>query len=114
MQRVGVDIGGTFTDLVAQDEKGQLRVTKVMTTPEDHAEGIMTAKASVIKEGAARIAGNYYIGGYSTGHPVMLPVVDIIEVGSGGGGIARLDAAVGATHWSAIRIWAGFGRNSFL
>ncbi|MBI2361351.1 MAG: hydantoinase/oxoprolinase family protein [Deltaproteobacteria bacterium] len=45
MQRVGVDIGGTFTDLVAQDEKGGMRTTKVATTPEDHAQGIMTAVA---------------------------------------------------------------------
>lgn len=57
--------------------------------------GGTTAKASMIKNGAARIAGNYYIGGYSTGHPVMLPVVDIIEVGSGGGSIAWLDGAGG-------------------
>jgi N-methylhydantoinase A len=57
--------------------------------------GGTTAKASMIKEGGARIAGSYYIGGYSTGHPVMLPVVDIIEVGSGGGSIAWLDKAGG-------------------
>ena len=39
--RVGIDIGGTFTDLVAQDEAGRLWRVKVSTTPEDPAQGAM-------------------------------------------------------------------------
>jgi N-methylhydantoinase A len=57
--------------------------------------GGTTAKASLTQNGDAQIANHYYIGGYSTGHPVMLPVVDIVEVGSGGGSIAWIDAAGG-------------------
>jgi N-methylhydantoinase A len=57
--------------------------------------GGTTAKASLTQNGDAQIANHYYIGGYNTGHPVMLPVVDIVEVGSGGGSIAWLDAAGG-------------------
>lgn len=57
--------------------------------------GGTTAKTSMIKGGVAKVAGGYYIGGYSTGHPVMLPVVDIVEVGSGGGSMAWLDRAGG-------------------
>src|SRR5437870_5390066 len=39
--RVGVDIGGTFTDLVVVDETtGALRVGKVLTTPKDPAHGV--------------------------------------------------------------------------
>jgi N-methylhydantoinase A len=57
--------------------------------------GGTTAKASLIQNGNAQIANHYYIGGYNTGHPVMLPVVDIVEVGSGGGSIAWIDAAGG-------------------
>src|SRR4029077_15634353 len=42
--RVGVDIGGTFTDAALVDaETGQVRVVKVLTTPEDPAKGFMTA-----------------------------------------------------------------------
>ena len=42
--RVGIDIGGTFTDAALVDaETGQVRVVKVLTTPEDPAEGFMTA-----------------------------------------------------------------------
>ncbi len=57
--------------------------------------GGTTAKASLTQNGDVQIANHYYIGGYNTGHPVMLPVVDIVEVGSGGGSIAWLDAAGG-------------------
>lgn len=76
--------------------------------------GGTTAKASMIKDGAAEIAGSYYIGGYSTGHPVMLPVIDIVEVGSGGGSIAWLDSAggmkVGPVSAGAVPGPASYGR----
>jgi N-methylhydantoinase A len=39
--RLGVDIGGTFTDLVLTDETtGAARVGKVLTTPKDPAQGV--------------------------------------------------------------------------
>ena len=42
--RVGIDIGGTFTDAALVDgETRQVRVVKVLTTPEDPAKGFMTA-----------------------------------------------------------------------
>jgi N-methylhydantoinase A len=42
--RVGIDIGGTFTDAALVDEEtGQVRVVKVLTTPEDPALGFMAA-----------------------------------------------------------------------
>ena len=76
--------------------------------------GGTTAKASMIKDGVARIAGHYFIGGYSTGHPVMLPVMDIVEVGSGGGSIAWLDSAggmkVGPVSAGAVPGPASYGR----
>jgi N-methylhydantoinase A len=57
--------------------------------------GGTTAKVSLTRNGNAEIASYYFIGGYNSGHPVMLPVVDIVEVGSGGGSIAWLDGAGG-------------------
>lgn len=57
--------------------------------------GGTTAKSSLTRDGNAEITSHYFIGGYNSGHPVMLPVVDIIEVGSGGGSLAWLDAAGG-------------------
>jgi N-methylhydantoinase A len=57
--------------------------------------GGTTAKVSLVQNGEPDIAQGYFIGGAASGHPVMLPVVDIIEVGAGGGSIAWIDA-VGA------------------
>jgi hypothetical protein len=40
--RIGIDTGGTFTDVVAFDEAtGELTVTKTPSTPADPAEGFM-------------------------------------------------------------------------
>src|SRR5437763_621233 len=41
--RVGVDVGGTFTDLVALTPDGTIEVRKVATTPEDPALGMFRA-----------------------------------------------------------------------
>ncbi len=42
--RIGVDIGGTFTDVVLVDEtSGQMGVVKVPTTPRDFAQGVLDA-----------------------------------------------------------------------
>jgi N-methylhydantoinase A len=53
--------------------------------------GGTTAKASPAPGGEPQISHGYYIGGYGSGQPMMLPVVDTVEVGSGGGSIARVD-----------------------
>lgn len=50
-QIVGVDVGGTFTDLILIDEQsGGVRISKVPSTPENQAFGVMSAlkTASVI------------------------------------------------------------------
>ena len=57
--------------------------------------GGTTAKASLIKNFHPEVTSSYYVGGYVTGHPMMLPVVDIVEVGNGGGSIAWIDPAGG-------------------
>jgi N-methylhydantoinase A len=47
--RVGVDTGGTFTDVVAFDEdSGELVATKTPSTPADPAEGFMDGIAKVL------------------------------------------------------------------
>ncbi|HXV65388.1 MAG TPA: hydantoinase/oxoprolinase family protein [Vicinamibacteria bacterium] len=53
--------------------------------------GGTTAKTSLVTGGEPRMAHGYHIGGYASGQPVMLPVVDTVEVGSGGGSIAWVD-----------------------
>jgi N-methylhydantoinase A len=57
--------------------------------------GGTTAKSSLIKDFHPEVTSSYYVGGYVTGHPMMLPVVDIVEIGNGGGSIAWIDAAGG-------------------
>jgi N-methylhydantoinase A len=39
--RIGIDIGGTFTDVVYGDGSGDVRHAKVLTTPDDVARGIL-------------------------------------------------------------------------
>ena len=47
--RIGVDIGGTFTDVAVVEEKsGRIGVAKVPTTPGDLAEGVQHALASAV------------------------------------------------------------------
>jgi len=59
--------------------------------------GGTTAKASLITNGAPAIEEGYIIGGEASGQPMQLPVVDIVEVGAGGGSIAWCDA-IGGIH----------------
>jgi N-methylhydantoinase A len=53
--------------------------------------GGTTAKTSLVHGCEPSVAEGYYIGGYADGHPAMMPVVDIVEVGTGGGSIAWID-----------------------
>ena len=45
MIRVGVDVGGTFTDIVLEnvhaDGRREVHVTKVSSTPQDQSEGVV-------------------------------------------------------------------------
>ncbi|MBI5441800.1 MAG: hydantoinase/oxoprolinase family protein [Deltaproteobacteria bacterium] len=53
--------------------------------------GGTTAKTNLTKDGVPQQAHGYYIGGYASGHPMMLPVIDTIEIGAGGGSVAWVD-----------------------
>ncbi|HXG03690.1 MAG TPA: hydantoinase/oxoprolinase family protein, partial [Candidatus Binatia bacterium] len=45
---VGVDVGGTFTDLVAREPGGRLRACKVPTTPDHPARGVLDGLAVLL------------------------------------------------------------------
>src|SRR5688572_16704672 len=47
--QIGVDIGGTFTDIVALDAGGRLALAKVPSTPKDLLDGIAEATTRVLK-----------------------------------------------------------------
>ncbi len=53
--------------------------------------GGTTAKAGVICDGEVLMTGSALIGGYATGLPIQMPMIDIQEVGTGGGSIARVE-----------------------
>ncbi len=53
--------------------------------------GGTTAKAGVIYKGEALTTGAALIGGYDKALPVQIAMMDIFEVGTGGGSIARAD-----------------------
>jgi N-methylhydantoinase A len=53
--------------------------------------GGTTAKAGVISEGKPLTTGSALIGGYEKALPIQIPMIDIFEVGTGGGSIARLE-----------------------
>ena len=52
--RLGVDIGGTFTDIVAVTEEGGLAVRKILSTPEDYAAGVIAGARSALDDLGAR------------------------------------------------------------
>jgi N-methylhydantoinase A len=53
--------------------------------------GGTTAKAGVIHKGEALTTGTALIGGYDQALPVQIAMMDIFEVGTGGGSIARIE-----------------------
>jgi N-methylhydantoinase A len=54
--------------------------------------GGTTAKACVIRRGEPSLSPDYFFGGYNEGLAIRIPVLDIVEVGTGGGSIAWIDA----------------------
>lgn len=55
--------------------------------------GGTTAKCSLIEGGSVKIVSDYWIErtSKSAGYPIMVPVVDLVEIGNGGGSIAWVD-----------------------
>ena len=59
--------------------------------------GGTTAKAGLVEQGEPRITYNFWVGGGASaggsggGEPIRLPIIDLAEVGAGGGSIASID-----------------------
>lgn len=45
---LGVDVGGTFTDIVLSDSSGQMTISKVVSRPDDYSAGIVDAISSIL------------------------------------------------------------------
>jgi N-methylhydantoinase A len=75
--------------------------------------GGTTAKAGVIYKGEALTTGQALIGGYDKALPVQIAMMDIFEVGTGGGSIARIEddaLRVGPQSAGAVPGPACYGR----
>ena len=78
--------------------------------------GGTTAKCALIENGAVKIKTDYWIerDRVSAGYPIMVPVVDLVEIGNGGGSIAWVDEFsklhVGPKSAGAIPGPAAYGR----
>ena len=48
--RIGVDIGGTFTDVVLLGEDGSVRTAKVLSTPDDYARGVVAGAVALLDD----------------------------------------------------------------
>lgn len=55
--------------------------------------GGTTAKCSLIKDGLVTVKTDYWIerSRMSAGYPIMVPVIDLVEIGNGGGSIGWVD-----------------------
>jgi N-methylhydantoinase A len=54
--------------------------------------GGTTAKCALVENGRFSVNSVYYANGYVKGFPIKAAVIDIVEVGSGGGSIAWIDS----------------------
>ncbi|WP_375451847.1 hydantoinase/oxoprolinase family protein [uncultured Devosia sp.] len=78
--------------------------------------GGTTAKCSLIENGQVSIKTDYWIerDRKSAGYPIMVPVVDLVEIGNGGGSIAWVDdfgkLHVGPQSAGAVPGPAAYGR----
>jgi N-methylhydantoinase A len=59
--RIGIDTGGTFTDVVAIDERsGEIITTKTPSTPEDPSRGLLEGVGKVLRGREASLSGIYH------------------------------------------------------
>jgi N-methylhydantoinase A len=78
--------GGIFGAALVGEQIGEPNVISLDV-------GGTTAKCSLIEGGEVKIAGDYRLEWTprSPGYPVRVPVVDIVEIGAGGGSVAWFD-----------------------
>jgi len=59
--RIGIDTGGTFTDVVAIDEEsGSVITTKTPSTPDDPSRGLLEGIRKILRDGGRRASGIYH------------------------------------------------------
>lgn len=90
--RIGIDIGGTFTDVVAVDEDGRVALYKLPSTPGDYGRAVVEGASHVVKGSGAgvkevihgtTVATNAILGGTGarTGLITTRGFRDVLEIG---------------------------------
>lgn len=93
--RIGVDIGGTFTDLVLLDDKGYVTFTKVSSTPAAPEEAVLTGVQRILEQAGMKTSDvTEVLHGTTVGSNTMLQKVgakcglittkgfrDVLEIG---------------------------------
>ncbi len=66
--RIGIDVGGTFTDIVLIDDKGKkIHYTKVLTVPNNPAQGVLNGIDKILRLANASMADlDYMVHGHGT------------------------------------------------
>ncbi|RIK22095.1 MAG: hypothetical protein DCC52_13885, partial [Chloroflexi bacterium] len=66
--RIGIDVGGTFTDVVLiDDQRGKIHYTKTFTTPKNPAQGVLNGIEKILNIADASIADlDYMVHGHGT------------------------------------------------
>ncbi|MDQ7778239.1 MAG: hydantoinase/oxoprolinase family protein [Planctomycetota bacterium] len=72
--RIGIDVGGTFTDMVLIDDStGRVLLTKTLTTPKHLSEGVITGTNKILKIAGAGIKDvDYIVHGTTIGTNALL------------------------------------------
>src|SRR6185295_8305379 len=94
MQLLGIDVGGTFTDLVLYDDvTGAVRLEKVPSTPKDQSEGMIAGMARLELDlaGVAKLAHGSTVATNTAleRNGAVTPILttkgfrDVVEVGRG-------------------------------
>jgi len=72
--RLGIDVGGTFTDVVLIDDRsGQIHYTKVLTTPRNQAEGVVNGIEKILAATGRTMAEvDYLVHGSTIGTNALI------------------------------------------
>jgi fructokinase len=62
MYRIGIDLGGTKTEIIVLDEHGRERLRRRVPTPRDNYEGTLSTVVSLVCEAEAELDGTASVG----------------------------------------------------
>ena len=105
--RLGIDIGGTFTDVVLLGDNGSVRTKKVLSTPGDYAYGVVAGAVALLAECGVDPADRFKLNQ----DPRGVPLVKRCQIGQqrfGGHGGNQSECGHGQGQgWVSYEQWTG-------